>query len=168
MSDQGHGDFAKGERTTPKGPERDFAEGEEEAPPGAKRDFAEGEEEAPPGAERDFARGPGGVDATSRSGAARAMSSRARGRCTGRDIGAGLRCAAGGRRARPRAAPTTRPIGRDALVVVEQGRIELEAMGGGRRTFERGAVLWLVGLPLRALHNHGPGRAVMVAFTRHR
>ena len=57
---------------------------------------------------------------------------------------------------------------RGALVVVERGRIELEGMGGGRRTFERGAVLWLVGLPLRALHNHGPDRAVMVAFTRHR
>jgi hypothetical protein len=57
---------------------------------------------------------------------------------------------------------------RGALVVVEHGRIELEAVGGGRRTFERGAVLWLVGLPLRALHNHGPERAVMVAFTRHR
>jgi hypothetical protein len=57
MSDQGHGDFAEGERTGPKGPERDFAEGEEEAPPGTKRDFAEGEEEAPPGAERDFGEG---------------------------------------------------------------------------------------------------------------
>jgi hypothetical protein len=57
---------------------------------------------------------------------------------------------------------------RGALVVIEQGRIEVEGLGGGRRTFERGAVLWLVGLPLRALHNHGPERAVMVAFTRHR
>jgi hypothetical protein len=57
---------------------------------------------------------------------------------------------------------------RGALVVVERGRIELEGMGGGRRTFERGAVLWLVGLSLRALRNHGPERAVMVAFTRHR
>jgi hypothetical protein len=45
---------------------------------------------------------------------------------------------------------------RGALVVVEQGRIELEGMGGGRRTFERGAVLGLVGLPLRALHNPAP------------
>ena len=52
---------------------------------------------------------------------------------------------------------------RGALVVVE-----LEGLGGGCRTFERGAVLWLAGLPLRALHNHGPERAVMVAFTRHR
>jgi hypothetical protein len=57
---------------------------------------------------------------------------------------------------------------RGALVVVERGRIELEAAGGGRRTFERGAVLWLAGVPLRAVHNHGPERAVMVAFTRHR
>jgi len=55
-----------------------------------------------------------------------------------------------------------------ALVVVEHGRIELEATGGSRRTFERGAVLWLVGVPLRAVHNHGPERAVMLAFTRRR
>jgi hypothetical protein len=55
-----------------------------------------------------------------------------------------------------------------AIVVVAHGQIELEATGGSRRTFERGAVLWLVGLPLRALHNHGPERAVMVAFTRRR
>ena len=27
-------------------------------------------------------------------------------------------------------------------------------------------MLWLVGLPLRALHNHGREPAVMVAFTR--
>jgi quercetin dioxygenase-like cupin family protein len=57
---------------------------------------------------------------------------------------------------------------RGALVVVAHGRIELEATGGTRRTFERGAVLWLVGVPLRAVHNHGPEHAVMVAFTRRR
>ena len=44
MADQGHGDFAAGERTTPKGPERDFAEGEEHEPPGPERDFGEGQE----------------------------------------------------------------------------------------------------------------------------
>ena len=44
MADESHGDFAEGERTTPKGPERDFAEGEEEALPGPERDFAEGQE----------------------------------------------------------------------------------------------------------------------------
>jgi hypothetical protein len=57
MADESHGDFAAGERTTPKGPERDFAEGEEQAPPGTKRDFAEGEENDAPGHERDFAEG---------------------------------------------------------------------------------------------------------------
>jgi quercetin dioxygenase-like cupin family protein len=57
---------------------------------------------------------------------------------------------------------------RDALVVVEHGRIELEATGGSRRMFERGAVLWLAGVPLRAVHNHGPERVVMVVFTRRR
>jgi hypothetical protein len=51
---------------------------------------------------------------------------------------------------------------------VVRGRIELEGLSGRRRTFEPGAVLWLVGLPLRALHNHGRESAVMVAFTRQR
>jgi hypothetical protein len=47
MGDQsGHGDFAEGERTKPKGPERDFAEGEEREPPGPERDFGEGQEES--------------------------------------------------------------------------------------------------------------------------
>jgi hypothetical protein len=53
-----------------------------------------------------------------------------------------------------------------ALVVVARGRIELEGLSGSRVGFERGAVPWLVGLPLRALHNHGREPAVMVAFTR--
>ena len=55
---------------------------------------------------------------------------------------------------------------RGAHVVVARGRIELEGLSGARRTFECGAVLWLVGLPLRALHNHGREPAVMIAFTR--
>ena len=54
----------------------------------------------------------------------------------------------------------------DAVVVVARGRIELEGLSGAHRTLKRGAVLWLVGLPLRALHNHGREPAVMVAFTR--
>ena len=57
---------------------------------------------------------------------------------------------------------------RDALVFVVRGRIELEGLSGSRRTFEPGAVLWLVELPLRALHNHGREPAVMVAFARQR
>lgn len=56
----------------------------------------------------------------------------------------------------------------DTLVVVAHGRIELETVCGSRRTFERSAVLWLAGLPLRALHNPGAETAVMIAFRRPR
>jgi quercetin dioxygenase-like cupin family protein len=55
---------------------------------------------------------------------------------------------------------------RDAIVVVECGRIELELVGRGRPYFERGDVLWLDGLPLRALHNRGSEPAVLVAVAR--
>jgi hypothetical protein len=55
---------------------------------------------------------------------------------------------------------------RDALVVVEQGEVHLECRAGGFRPFVRGAVLWLTGLPLRALHNRGPEPAVLVAVWR--
>jgi hypothetical protein len=54
----------------------------------------------------------------------------------------------------------------DALVLVERGEIELECLSGGRRRFGRGDVLWLVGLPLRALHNRGPEPALLVAVSR--
>jgi hypothetical protein len=54
----------------------------------------------------------------------------------------------------------------DALVVVEDGTIELECLGGDRRSLARGAVLWLVGLPLRAVHNVGRHPAVLVAVSR--
>ena len=55
---------------------------------------------------------------------------------------------------------------RDALVVVARGQIELECVGGSRYGAERGAVLWLVGLPIRALHNGGAEPAVLVALSR--
>jgi hypothetical protein len=55
---------------------------------------------------------------------------------------------------------------RSALVVVEQGQIELEGLDGSRRRFGCGDVLWLDGLPLRALHNHGPEAAVLAALSR--
>jgi quercetin dioxygenase-like cupin family protein len=55
---------------------------------------------------------------------------------------------------------------RDALVVVERGEIELESLSGSLRSFERGDVLWLAGLPLRALHNRGHQPAVLVAVSR--
>ncbi len=57
---------------------------------------------------------------------------------------------------------------RDALVVVERGTIELVGVSGGRRRLERDAVLWLSGLPLRALHNPGDEPAVLAALTRRR
>ena len=54
----------------------------------------------------------------------------------------------------------------DALVVVEHGEIELECTKGGRRKFVEGAVLWLVGLPLVALHNTGSDPVLMSAVWR--
>jgi quercetin dioxygenase-like cupin family protein len=54
----------------------------------------------------------------------------------------------------------------DAIVVVEQGEIELECVHGTRRRFAHGDVLWLIGLPLRALHNAGCKPVVLVAVTR--
>jgi hypothetical protein len=54
----------------------------------------------------------------------------------------------------------------DAIVVVEQGEIELECVHGTRLHFAHGEVLWLTGLPLRALHNCGHEAAVLVAVTR--
>ena len=54
----------------------------------------------------------------------------------------------------------------DAIVVVERGEIELECTRGGRRRFCAGDVLWLVGLPLRALHCCGTDPAVLLAVSR--
>lgn len=54
----------------------------------------------------------------------------------------------------------------DALVVVERGAIELESVFGVTATFERGAVLWLTGLGLRALHNRWSEPAVLLAISR--
>jgi hypothetical protein len=53
-----------------------------------------------------------------------------------------------------------------ALVVVEHGQIELEWMGGARRTFGCGAILWLTGLSLRAVRCHGPEPAVLLVLSR--
>jgi hypothetical protein len=54
----------------------------------------------------------------------------------------------------------------DALVVVSCGEIELECLGGTRHRFGRGDLLWLAGLPLRALHNPGREPALLVAVSR--
>jgi hypothetical protein len=57
---------------------------------------------------------------------------------------------------------------RDALVAVVEGVVELEGARGSRRTIAAGAVVWLAGIPLRALCNPGPRRAVLVAVRRQR
>jgi hypothetical protein len=57
---------------------------------------------------------------------------------------------------------------RDAIVVVERGEVELECSGGSYRQFGRGDVLWLSGLPLRALRNRGREPAWLVAVSRRR
>jgi quercetin dioxygenase-like cupin family protein len=54
----------------------------------------------------------------------------------------------------------------DALVVVERGEIELECRAGGRRRFPAGAIMWLQGMDLHALHNPGAEPTVLSAVSR--
>ena len=54
----------------------------------------------------------------------------------------------------------------DSIVVVRRGEVEVEGLCGNRRRFQSGDVLWLVGLPLRALHNPGAQPAELVAVSR--
>lgn len=56
----------------------------------------------------------------------------------------------------------------DAIVMIERGTVDLECTAGGRRRFTAGAVLWLTGISLRALHNAGVDPVVLVAVTRRR
>jgi hypothetical protein len=53
-----------------------------------------------------------------------------------------------------------------ALVVIEQGAVELECVRGGRRAFAAGAVMFLGGLPLRTIHNPGSETALLAAVSR--
>lgn len=53
-----------------------------------------------------------------------------------------------------------------ALVVVEHGEIDLDARDGSRCRFVTGDILWLAGLPLRALHNRGDEPALLSAVSR--
>ena len=50
----------------------------------------------------------------------------------------------------------------------ERGEIELVCLGGTCRRFRRGDVLWLIGLPVRTLHNPGREPAVLAAVSRRR
>jgi hypothetical protein len=54
----------------------------------------------------------------------------------------------------------------DSLVVIEQGVVEVECLRGASRSFNGGDVLWLAGLPVRALHNHGNDPASLIAVRR--
>jgi hypothetical protein len=56
----------------------------------------------------------------------------------------------------------------DAIVLVEEGEVELECMRGSRRRFGRGDLLWLMGLPLRVLRCCGSGPVVLLAVSRRR
>ena len=55
---------------------------------------------------------------------------------------------------------------RDGLVVVERGEVELDCTDGARFAFALGSVLWLAGLPVRALHNPGEVPAVLTSVSR--
>ena len=94
-----------------------------------------------------------------------------RGRAGGRPSFLGKRIAAGFDARRAVVAPD-RALSFDeaewagALVVVEQGRIELVCMGGARRTFGCGAILWLTGLSLREVRCHGVEPSVLLVLSR--
>lgn len=55
---------------------------------------------------------------------------------------------------------------RDAVVVVDAGRIELCCAAGGSRTFGAGSVLWFTGLNLARIRNPGPDEVVFRGITR--
>jgi hypothetical protein len=55
---------------------------------------------------------------------------------------------------------------RDALVIVEEGSLELVGLGGTRRRLECGAILWLWDLPLRSLRNPGSVNTRIVGISR--
>jgi quercetin dioxygenase-like cupin family protein len=55
---------------------------------------------------------------------------------------------------------------RDALVAVTRGGVELECLSGTSYRFKRGDLVWLTGLPLRALHNRGHEPALLLAVSR--
>jgi hypothetical protein len=54
----------------------------------------------------------------------------------------------------------------DELVVVVCGTIDLEAIGGRRWRFQKGSIIWLQELPLRAVHNPTDETTVLMAISR--
>ena len=55
---------------------------------------------------------------------------------------------------------------RGALVVVEKGSVEIESIGGVRRCFHTGDVLFFDGLRIRCLRNREALPAVLTAASR--
>jgi hypothetical protein len=55
---------------------------------------------------------------------------------------------------------------RDAIVSVARGELELECSSGARRRFRTGDVIWLDGLPLRALWSCGSESLLLLAVSR--
>jgi hypothetical protein len=54
----------------------------------------------------------------------------------------------------------------DAIVVVEQGELELECRAGTCRRFGRGSMIPIGRLPMTRLRSVGPGPLVLVAVSR--
>jgi hypothetical protein len=54
----------------------------------------------------------------------------------------------------------------DAIVAVDRGEIQLECAGQPPRRFQRGDLLSLAGIGLRAIYNSGPGTAVLIAVRK--
>jgi hypothetical protein len=55
---------------------------------------------------------------------------------------------------------------RGAIVMIEQGSVDLCCVRGGRRRFAEGAILFMDGLALESLHNPGVDDVVLVALSR--
>lgn len=55
---------------------------------------------------------------------------------------------------------------RDAIVIVDRGRLEVECMGGTRQHFGPGAVMCLEDVPLREIRSAGEEPALLVAISR--
>ena len=54
----------------------------------------------------------------------------------------------------------------DELVIVVCGEIDLVGLSGRRWTFEKGSLIWLQELPLRAIHNPTNETTILMTVSR--
>jgi hypothetical protein len=54
----------------------------------------------------------------------------------------------------------------DELVIVVCGSLELEGRTGRRWAFQKGSIVWLQELPLRAIHNPTDATTILMAVSR--